>query len=301
LPNFLVGRILSDPDPSLTSGREELERRIATRVAITPVWAGPGGVFSLLYRNLPGAFGHTPQLRCHFLGSSGACGIWKHHPGACATWFCKHVRGQTSYQFWRLGTRLFQELEQELALWCVAELKVGISEVLDDSAFAPHVSELGAEIDHQRYRFLWGDWAGRESEFYCRCASLVSDLGWDQVQNICGPRVRILADLLRDAYVHLMSDALPERLRLRDLHILGIEDGKYRVVAYSPFDPLSMPEALMRVLHNFDGRPLVEVLSTILSEHDLHIDPSLVRRMLDFGILEPCPTASSLLRVLNTA
>jgi hypothetical protein len=127
----------------------------------------------------------------------------------------------------------------------------------------------------------------------------VNALSWDQVQSICGPRVRILADLLRDAYAHLMSDAIPERLRLRDIHIVGIENGKYRVVAYSPFDPLSMPEPLAHVLHYFDGRPVEEVLATILSEHDLRIDPSLVRRMLDFGILEEIPAPAPLLPILS--
>ena len=300
LPNFLAGRILADDDPTVAAGRQELERRISTKIAITPIWAGPGGIFGLLYRNVPGVFGQAPELRCHFLTPSGDCGIWTHRPGVCATWFCKHVRGSISFQFWRLAAKLLQLVEQELALWCVAEMKVGLSEVLDmDSAITPHVSELGGEIDQANYRRIWGEWIDREPDFYRHCASLVNALKWDQVQNICGPRVRILADLLCDAYVHLMSDAIPERVRLRDIHIVGIEKSKYRVVAYSPFDPLSMPEPLARVLHYFDGRPLDDVLAAILGEHNLHIEASLVRRMLDFGILEACPDPSSQLPIVK--
>ena len=299
LPNFLAGRILGDDDPALAAGRRELEQRISTKIAITPMWAGPGGVFGLLYRNVPGVFGQAPELRCHFLSPTGDCGIWRHRPGVCATWFCKHVRGNISFQFWRLATKLLQLVEQELTLWCVAEMKVGLSEVLDTDSSTPHISELGGEIDQAHYCRIWGQWIDREPEFYRRCARLVNALSWDQVQTICGPRVRILADLLRDAYSHLTSDAIPERLRLRDIHIVGIKNGKYRVVAYSPFDPLSMPEPLARVLHYFDGRPLDEILATILSENDLRIDPSLVRRLLDFGILEPCPEPSSPLPIVK--
>ena len=76
----------------------------------------------------------------------------------------------------------------------------------------PHVSELGGEIDLVKYRELWGDWEGREIDFYRACAQLVNPLTWEQVEQICGPRVRILAGLLRDAYLHLTSEAIPERL-----------------------------------------------------------------------------------------
>ena len=116
----------------------------------------------------------------------------------------------------------------------------------------------------------------------------------------CGPRVRILADLLRDAYAHLLSDAIPERLRLRELHIIGVHAGQYRVVAYSPLDPLTMPEALAPVLHHFDGRPTDEALAAILHEHGIRIDPGLVRRMVDFEILEACDN-HQLLPILKTA
>ena len=289
LPNFLAGRILSESDASMTASRKELERRIDQRTTITPGWAGPGGMFSLIYRNTPDVFGRAPELRCHFLTATGNCGIWKHRPGVCATWFCKHVRGETGFRFWKLADKLLRQVECELSLWCLAELETGISEGTDsDFGTAPHVSELGGEIDWPRYRQLWGDWAGRESDFYRACARLVDALTWEQVQNICGPRVRILADLLRDAYAHLTSDALPERLRLGGFRISGFEDTRYRIIAYSSYDPLLMPEALTHVLHYFDGRPTDEALESILRDHNLRIDVSLLRRMVDFGILAAC-------------
>jgi hypothetical protein len=301
LPNFLAGRILSDDDPSLAAGRRELEQRISKKIAVTPVWAGPGGIFGLLYRNVPGVFGRAPELRCHFLSPTGECGIWRHRPGVCATWFCKHVRGNTSFQFWRLAAKLMQHVEQDMVLWCAAELGAGLTEFLDgDSATSPHVSELGGEIDSEHYRRVWGTWAGREPDFYRACARLVDPLNWEQVQTICGPRVRILADLLRDAYTHLLSDAIPERLRVKQFQITGIEAGHYRVLAYSSLDPLSMPEALAGVLHYFDGRRTEEALATILHEQGVRIDPALVRRMVDFGILEDC-NHQHLLPILKSA
>jgi len=287
LPNFLAGAILSDEDPLLAEGRAALERRIARRVAITPDSAGSGAVFSLLYGNTPKAFGRAPALRCPYMTSAGGCGVWRHRPGVCATWYCKHDRGALGLNFWTQVAKLMREAERELALWCIAELRACSVEVLDLPVQArPDVSELEGDIDWGRYRKLWGEWAGREIDFYRACYRLVEPLSWDQVERICGQRVRILAGLVRDAYENLQSPEIPERLRLGQFHFVGSHGGGYEVTTYSEFDPLFMPEPLVRSLRYFDGRPTVDALEAILKEQNVRVHPSLVRRMLDFGILE---------------
>jgi hypothetical protein len=67
LPNFLAGRILSDSDPSLAAGRQELEQPISKKVAVTPLWAGPAARHQFVYLNAPNASERAAELRCHFL------------------------------------------------------------------------------------------------------------------------------------------------------------------------------------------------------------------------------------------
>ncbi len=300
LPNFLAGRILSDLDASMSAGREELERRIAKKVGVSPRWAGPGNLFGLLYRSVPNAFGRAPALRCHFLTPTGGCGIWRHRPAVCATWHCKYVRGETGFRFWKLVDKLLQTIEQEISLWCLAELKTGLT-AIDEivSSTAPDVSELGGEFDAAQYRRLWGDWAGREIEFYRACAQLVDPLTWEQVQQLCGPRVRILASMVNDAYSHLESQAIPERLRLGKLNFSNVEEHGYRVVSYSQYDPLLMPLSLVRVLHYFDGRPTEDALESIFGKERIRVEVGLVRRMVDFGVLQACDLENKSLPVLG--
>jgi hypothetical protein len=300
LPNFLAGRLLSDLDSSITNGREELERRIARKVGVSPRWAGPGNLFGLIYQNVPNVFGRAPALRCHFLSSTGTCGIWKHRPGVCVTWHCKYVRGETGSRFWKLADKLLQTVEHELSLWCLAELNPGLTSI--DEAIrstAPDVTELGAEIDPALYGRLWGDWVGREIEFYQACARLVDRLTWEEIQSFCGPRVRILAELVRDAYSHLLSQAIPERLRLGKLNFTNVEEQGFRVVSYNPYDPLLMPQKLVRVLHYFDGRLTEDALNAILSKEAIRLDIGLVRRMVDFGVLQSCDIEDKALPVLR--
>lgn len=296
LPNFLAGQVLANADPDARAGRLTLEARIARGVAVMPSKVGSGGVFGTLYRVVPDAFGRAPSLRCSFLTDAGGCGVWAHRPGVCATWFCKHVRGATGFRFWHLADKLLREVEQQLACWCMAELDVGAEEVQDPERFsAPHVSELAGEIDWARHRALWSTWAGREAEFYRACADLVAPLSWEQVLGRCGPRVRILATLLHDAYAQLVSDRIPERLRLREFVVSGAREGRFSLVTYSQYDPVLMPEDLARVLPYFDGRLTEDALSAIHEAEGLNLSLALVRRLVDFAILERCeepePTA----------
>jgi hypothetical protein len=287
LPNFLAGRIVSESDPSMIGGRASVEARIARRVAVKPSRIDSGGVFSLLYETTPAVFGRAPALRCPYLSSDGECGVWKHRPGVCATWYCKHLRGKTGFHFWKLADELLRRVEEDLAFWCMTQLQVGLSELgeLADQS-KPHVSELDGDIDWLKYRRLWGDWAGREIEFYRACAGLVESLTWQEVEAKCGPRVEILAGLVRDAYTHLESSVIPETLRMKDLHFASFEAGNYKVATYSPFDPLLMSERLAHVLRYFDGRPTEKALQAILVEQNIRLSSELVRRLWDFGILE---------------
>jgi hypothetical protein len=300
LPNFLAGRILSESDPSMTEGRNAVEARIARRVAVKPSRVDPGVVLSLLYRATPFAFGRAPALRCYYLTSETECGIWKHRPGVCATWYCKHVRGATASRFWGLAHKLLHEVEQDLAYWCMAQLQVGSGEVGEIGAQPrPHVAELEGEIDWVQYRRLWGNWGGREIEFYQACARLVESLTWRQVEEKCGPRVGILSGLVRDAYTHLASSAMPERLRMKQVCFTGFREGNYKVTTYSEYDPLLMSERLVPVLRYFDGRPTEEALQAIFVEQGLRLDSSLVRRLVDFEILEACDPEKNLFPIVS--
>jgi Fe-S-cluster containining protein len=289
LPNFIAGRILLESDPSMIEGRQTVERRIAERIDIKPSRVDAGSLRVLLYGVTPLAFGRAPALRCHYLSPKGECSVWKHRPSVCATWYCKHVRGGTGARFWELAAKLLHDVERDLAHWCMARLNVGLAEIVEpDDHSRPHVSDLGGDRDWGPYRRLWGDWAGREVEFYQACANLVESLTWPQVLEKCGPRVEIIAGLVRDAYSHLDSAAIPGHLKASKVSLSNFHAGKYRITTYNNFDPLLISERLAMVLRYFDGRPTEEALQNILAERGLRLSPSLVKRLVDFGILEAC-------------
>ncbi len=295
LPNFLVGRILQDPDPDLLRGRISVEARIRRKVAVTPLGLTSDPVHALLYRQgREATFGKSRTLRCpHYLEESGHCGVWKHRESTCATWFCKHVRGAVGMRFWHAVQQLLRAVEESLAQWCVSELDVGIQALRllfptlqqRDANRTLDADQLDGTVDPKRYQATWGNWADREQEFFTKSAALVNPLAWNDVRSICGPEIQILVRLTQQAYRHLIADDIPPLIQVRPFKTMHVGPGSSEVYSYSKLDPLQLPKALTDVLHYFDGRPTDEVLQAIATENGLKIDKGVIRKLVDFDIL----------------
>jgi hypothetical protein len=301
LPNYLVGRILGDADPAFAEGRNTVGERLRAGVAVTPLGLGRPPVFDQLYRRNPRGFGHSRSWRCpHYLEEGGRCGVWKHRAAVCATWFCKYVRGEVGRGFWQAVHRLLSHVEQSLAAWCVLELDVGAAAL--DCLFPPpqfpdrnkgmDSYALDGRVDPAAYRLVWGNWLGREAEFYQECAGRVKALTWQQVLALGGPQVRASARLAQDAYRKLVTHDMPTALKVGSFQILNLTVENGCVSAYAGSEFLELPRELLDVLGYFDGRPTTDALHDILMDKGLDIEPELVRKLADFGILIPCESTT---------
>ena len=293
LANFLVGRALEEKDLAFSAGRETLERRIASRIGLTPLGLEQSAWIGALYEMSSGAFGRADALRCpHYLDvAGGRCGIWRNRNSVCATWFCKHERGAVGWAFWERLRELLTAIESSLATWCVLESDLD-AEALD-LLFRPHAGRepLTAEaLDDKpdpRTDALWGNWRGREREFYFDCARRVGILGWAEVETIGGARVAALARVAKKAFEKLQSSDLPERLVAGKIEMLAITADAVRVVSYRGTDPLDLDPVILEVLPYFDGRPTSEVLRSIEESLGIRVERDLVSRLSDFEILTP--------------
>jgi Fe-S-cluster containining protein len=299
LHNFLVGRILSDDDPAALPGRMTVEKRIKQGVAVTPLGLGKSPVFSTLYNNSDNAFGRSrgSHLRCpHYIDDGGRCGIWRNRESTCATWFCKHVRGKVGQTFWRDSLhQLLRAVESDLARWCVLEHQFGgdaLRYLAETGAWRREPVPLTAEAmddraEEQSYARIWGQWCGREIDFFVRCADLVTNLSWNDVLAVSGPEAHAYARLTRQAYSRLTSDDIPPRLGAGVMQIVQIGHETTRVVTYNGFDPVDLPNMVVTLLQFFDGRPTEEALDMIAGKTGIRLDRSLVRKLVDFGVLVP--------------
>jgi hypothetical protein len=296
LPNFLVGRVLAEPDASAVPGRASVEQRIQSGAEVTPLGLGRRRPYMALYAKTVGGFGHAASMVCpHYLDEQGGlCGVWKHRNAVCSTWFCKIVRGNVGQRLWRAVQRLLMAIEHGLVLHCVEALDVGAlaGELLvpmhPTAAELPlEAHELDGRADPKHYDQLWGNWAGREREFYRACAEKVAPIELDEALALGGAEARLAASLLQAAYAEHRRDELPERLKLGPFEVLVSDAERMRIATYSPYDPLDIPRPLADVLHRFDGRPVRDVVETIATADNLEVDRETLRKLTDFEILKP--------------
>lgn len=298
LPNFLVGRMLRDDDPAFTTGRKTVEARLAARLAVTPLGLGPTPLHTVLYEERgEQGFGQSRALLCpHFLDEQGGrCTIWPYRNGVCATWFCKHVRGAVGLRFWQALEQLLTTVEVQLGRWCIVEL--GIEADVLHELFRRDTERIASEpddardidgvIDEALYRRQWGAWAGRERELFVECARLVDGLAWGDVARIGGATVAVFERLTREAFERLMSEAIPDRLKVGTLTAVSPGRSHTRMVSYSAFDPIDLPRIVADLLPYFDGSATADTLNRIRRDTGLVLEPALVRRLVDYEILVP--------------
>lgn len=293
LPNFLVGQILAGE--TADAGRETARALLCAGSGVTPLGLDRPPRYAILYDRSAG-FGRTPSLVCPYYinADGGLCAIWQHRNGVCATWFCKHVRGAVGEAFWQALQQLLSRIETDLAWWAAVQVDPGaeaLGELLAARTRASRALLSAEEIEGASvpggYARVWGDWLGREEEFYGECARRVAALSWEEVVAACHPAVPALARLVRNAYDRLASSEVPERLRMGPFRIIRNEGSRALAHCYREYDPLSLSRTLLQILPEFDGRPTEEVLAELPAKHGAGLSAALVRKLVDFQVLVP--------------
>jgi len=290
LANHLAGRVLLDP-----ARRGQLDVRLAAGEA-TPLGLRVATPYQLLYRHASAqSFGRAERLRCPHLQADGDCGIWGQRPAVCATWFCKHERGALGARLWASLRDCFAAAERLLALWCLDQL--GFDGATQREAWAAYEQDqfdptaLDGEPAPDTTRRLWGDWQGREVEFYRSCAEIVAPLHWSAVERIGGSELASLAARAREAARAHDELALPAALGTGRFDVVGAHAGRLCLQTYSEFDPLEVSPDVLALAARCDGRSP----EAISAEHAAATGRSpgrrLLRMLLDFGVLEAAAPA----------
>ncbi len=291
LHNFLAGQILGADDVA-PEARASVDRRIQAGVAVTPLGLGRRRSYMLLYDNGGDlVFGRASGLRCPHHLDDGRCGVWKYRESTCATWFCKHVRGKVGSEIWRATHQLLRLAERDLSWWCVRELGVDVRALATLLARRRNAKVTATEIDQQadpdsaERRALWGAWTGREVELYRACAAKVEALSWSEVLAVGSPELRAAADITTAVVADSRRTDLPARITTTPFTIMALRGETATITTYNSYDPLTLPLGLLEVLEAFDGRPTEDVMAD-LEARGIELDPDLLRRLLDFGVLE---------------
>ena len=174
--------------------------------------------------------------------------------------------------------QLLTAIERSLSRWCV--LQFGFTSETLQQIFPPPRSEMWLTPT------MWGEWLGKQREFFTECAQLVDVLSWDDVSRIGGMELEVPARLLRDASKSLLKRDLPPRLKLNQWkHSVEADSETVRIWTYSRYDPLEVPRRIVDVLGYFQNSATDEALDRIEQEKGVRLERDYVRWLTDFGVL----------------
>jgi hypothetical protein len=253
LPNFLVGGILQDEDPQFAEGKSLFQRE-GEKLVVAPSGVEPPWHYWWHYYDK--SFGEVAILRCPYYidRDGGLCGIWNYRNSRCTTWFCKHDRGIFGLNFWCALSDLLACVEKNLSAWCIRELELQIPEQPSNAADS-----------------VWGNWCGREQDFYKQCFHMVSGLSWPEALELSGQQaVALVEDVLKKFQTLMDSGSLPSELRMGNFTSENLEDDAVRIWGYRSYDPIDLP---------------VPVFEQIKSGNLNSLEPDLVRKLYELQIL----------------
>jgi Fe-S-cluster containining protein len=175
VPNFLIGFALSDPETApMFMG--EIDQGFATPEGLH---ATAARMKNSLQHAVNKDFGKLTSVACKFLDPvQRRCRAYKYRNSVCSTFFCKNDQADKGQEFWERLQALAGQVETHLAQWSMRELGMNPTE------YFARMDRLAANIERfndpvteswteEAQKFLWGDWFGREREFFLKCAELV--------------------------------------------------------------------------------------------------------------------------------
>ena len=291
LPSYVAGALLQDPDPRWDGGLRNMRDRLRRRQGASPLGLQQPRPYALTYEHADAAFGRSRALLCPWYDTErGRCVGWPYRGSVCATYFCKFVHGARGARFWLLLRRYLVTAEEDLAVYAAEALD------LDAPRYPEDATEMRGlrsdEVDQELpppalYERSWGPWAGREEAFFAAAYRMVVDLGAHGYERLGGIRQTALLRQVERAYRKLQDLAIPERLvRNPRLVVYPLEEGRRRLVGYSPSDAVDVGPRLYRLLDRFDGRqPTSVVREAMEREEGIRLADALLVKLVRHEIL----------------
>lgn len=293
LANFVAGRSLLGP------GRASVEARIARKSGVTPLALGMSHADIQRVAAERSQFGRSPAVVCpHFDQETKGCGIWETRNAVCSTWFCKHERGAVSFRFWQAVRDLLMAAEERVSHYCLTQgglpaeqisavlaYRAGIQAAVGRANAGETVPDVAVGVAASGYETLWGEWAGREEDWFRATADIAASMETGEFIALMAD-VPELSQAVADSWRDLNTHEVPDRLRFNPGDGSAATPEVLRLVGYSPFDPLVLPANLFAELRRLDGRPIAAVRADS-DEAENRLDDNLLELLHDFEVAVP--------------
>lgn len=267
--NYAVGGLLQDNNPLLSEGQEKAKTIIHSRQGVTPYGLLPPEMYDFKRTKVNELIQQAIEfevtadysrklaedLLCPYF-HQGFCTVWAYREHCCSTHFCISVGGEDGKAFWKAVDDYLIVTEQKLSKYAMLELGWDAQQVLTERVTSGllGVENEHGQVDEEKYRHLWGSWAGKEEEFYRQSYQVVTQLDEQQFQRIMGLDHDILLKRIHLTHQAFVHPVVPDLLRLNaEAEFIPDADGWVDVKMADGYRR-RIPRFAEAVLRAFDGQ-----------------------------------------------
>ena len=272
LPNYIVGGLLNSTDPGYEDGRQRIRKQIDERIEVTPHGIlRPKKYHFLLTHTQLDYFGRSEWLICpYYHREKGMCTVRPYWNATCNTWFCKYIEGYDGRAFWLTLKKYLKSIEDVLTQYALFKMGWDPSKIDRNKPVERHltVEELDEKpLGNKDYRLLWGEWEGREEDFYKDTFKIIRDISSIDFERITGISQTVMLEELKQSYKKIMNNEPPGILKRNPkLQVKSRGEDSVILICYSPFDPVEVPNSVYEMLDSFDGKRTNEDVFSMLLE-----------------------------------
>ncbi len=272
LSNYLVGGILTDATTEMEEGRRRILKIIESRVGVNPYGIFPPKKYSILHKHgSEKSFGKNQSMLCpYYVRELGTCSVWKFRESICTTYYCKSVTGLDGKKFWNTLNSYLLHAQETLILHALYKLDWPMDPIMDFLNTYNSITLEASDLDEkplpdELYSKIWGDWTGREVEFFRRTYQIVQEVSREEFEQISGMNQKVYLKWLKQRRQGMLSPQIPKLLiRNPDLRSMPLGDEKYMVRTEAGF--FQIESGLYEVLDLFDGKRSTEEVARIVEE-----------------------------------
>jgi len=274
LHNYMVGGLLSNTDKELDEGRHRIRRQIKRRIGVTPHGVlRPYKYHLLLTHTQLEYFGRSEWLICpYYSREKGICTIRPFWNSVCNTWFCKYTDGYDGRIFWSALKIYMQSIEDTLTRYTLYKMGWDAKNIiLPTSERQLTLEELDDKpLKLKEYRELWGDWAGREEEFYRETFAVIHTMTRSDFDHITGIAEMVKLEELKAGHKAIITKEPPSILKRNpELKVKSIDEKTCVLIGFSAQDPVEVSRRTYDILEYFDGTRSNKDVVQLLREKDM--------------------------------
>ncbi len=291
LPNYLVGAILSDKEPSMEEGKNRIIERIRSGKGIFPNGVYPTSEYNRLYQEKCRTdFGRNDKLLCPFFMEGDLnCSIWKYREAICALWFCKHLAGKKGTEFWNSVIGYMKFLQEWLLNIAAGRCGLNPVDPYGEGTYREFREANGEGTEKSNYADIWKHWEGHEIEYYIKCFEVVSNLDKVEIENILR-HGEILAKRIENFADDIGN--IPEFMIINKDLLHEDHYGNYIIEISSQIEILQksviwsflLPKS---ILDSFDGTASTSfIIKKLVGSDGYRIEPEILIALYNQGILQ---------------